>query len=201
MINARHDVTGLILAGGRGSRMGGVDKGLQPYAGRALAAHAIERLRPQVARLMINANRNLDAYRALGAAVWPDPIPDYPGPLAGMLAGLAHCETELMATVPCDAPNFPGDLVARLVRGMERDGAGIAAAYTREGEALIPQPVFCVVKKALESALAAFLASGERKVQRFAEGQRHSRVVFERPADFLNINTLGELEGRVPSNT
>ena len=123
MINARRDVTGLILAGGRGSRMGGVDKGLQPYAGRALAAHAVERLQPQVARLMINANRNLDSYRLLCADVWPDELCGYPGPLAGMLAGLAHCTTELMATVPCDAPHFPDDLVARLAGGLQVESA------------------------------------------------------------------------------
>src|ERR1700722_12236425 len=107
MIDARKDITGLILAGGRGSRMGGVDKGLQPYLGRPLASHIFERLRPQVGSLMVNANRNLETYRAMGVAVWPDEIPDFPGPLAGMLAGLVHCETHLMATVPCDTPSFP----------------------------------------------------------------------------------------------
>ena len=122
MISARDDITGLILAGGRGSRMGGVDKGLQIHRGRPLAAHALERLRPQVGRLMVNANRNLETYRAMGVPVWPDEVPDYPGPLAGMLAGLAHCETALMATVPCDTPNFPLDLVARLASGLERAG-------------------------------------------------------------------------------
>ena len=194
MISARDDITGLILAGGRGSRMGGVDKGLQIHRGRPLAAHALERLRPQVGRLMVNANRNLETYRAMGVPVWPDEVPDYPGPLAGMLAGLAHCETALMATVPCDTPNFPLDLVARLASGLERAEADIAVAYTRAGEDLFPQPVFCLMKTSLEEALAAFIAAGERKTGFFARGQRNTRVVFDDDAEFFNINTLTELE-------
>jgi molybdopterin-guanine dinucleotide biosynthesis protein A len=198
MISARDDITGLILAGGRGSRMGGVDKGLQIHRGRPLAAHALERLRPQVGRLMVNANRNLETYRAMGVPVWPDEVPDYPGPLAGMLAGLAHCETALMATVPCDTPNFPLDLVARLASGLERAEADIAVAYTRAGEDLFPQPVFCLMKTSLEDALAAFIAAGERKTGFFARGQRNTRVVFDHDAEFFNINTLTELERSQP---
>ncbi|HTB27379.1 MAG TPA: molybdenum cofactor guanylyltransferase MobA [Steroidobacteraceae bacterium] len=198
MISARDDITGLILAGGRGSRMGGVDKGLQIHRGRPLAAHALERLRPQVGRLMVNANRNLETYRAMGVPVWPDEVPDYPGPLAGMLAGLAHCETALMATVPCDTPNFPLDLVARLASGLERAEADIAVAYTRAGEDLFPQPVFCLMKTSLEDALAAFIAAGERKTGFFARGQRNTRVVFDHDAEFFNINTLTELEQSQP---
>ena len=198
MISARDDITGLILAGGRGSRMGGVDKGLQIHRGRPLAAHALERLRPQVCRLMLNANRNLETYRAMGVPVWPDEVPDYPGPLAGMLAGLAHCESALMATVPCDTPNFPLDLVARLANGLERAEADIAVAYTRAGEDLFPQPVFCLMKTSLEDALAAFIAAGERKTGFFARGQRNTRVVFDHDAEFFNINTLTELEQSQP---
>jgi molybdopterin-guanine dinucleotide biosynthesis protein A len=201
MISARDDITGLILAGGRGSRMGGVDKGLQIHRGRPLAAHALERLRPQVGRLMVNANRNLETYRAMGVPVWPDEVPDYPGPLAGMLAGLAHCETALMATVPCDTPNFPLDLVARLASGLERAEADIAVAYTRAGEDLFPQPVFCLMKTSLEEALAAFIAAGERKTGFFARGQRNTRVVFDHDAEFFNINTLTELEQSQPPGT
>jgi molybdenum cofactor guanylyltransferase len=194
MISARNDVTGLILAGGRGSRMGGVDKGLQRYRDRPLAAHALERLRPQVGKVMVNANRNLDTYRAMGVPVWPDEVPDYPGPLAGMLAGLVHCDTPLMATVPCDTPNFPLDLVTRLAGALESADADIAVAYTRAGEELFPQPVFCLVKTSLKAALAAFIAAGERKTGLFARGQRNTRVVFDDDAEFFNINTLTELE-------
>jgi molybdenum cofactor guanylyltransferase len=194
MISARDDVTGLILAGGRGSRMGGVDKGLQLHRGRPLAVHALERLRPQVGKVMVNANRNLETYRSMGVPVWPDEVPDYPGPLAGMLAGLTHCDTSLMATVPCDTPNFPLDLVVRLARGLEGADADIAVAYTRAGEELFPQPVFCLMKTSLKDALAAFIAAGERKTGFFARGQRNTRVVFDDDTEFFNINTLTELE-------
>ena len=112
----RDQITGVILAGGRGSRMGGADKGLQPYRGVPLAMHALLRLAPQVGEVMINANRNLAAYESMGAAVWPDALADYPGPLAGFLAGLEHCTTPYLVTVPCDSPHFPEDLVARLAQ-------------------------------------------------------------------------------------
>jgi molybdopterin-guanine dinucleotide biosynthesis protein A len=191
---ARNDITGLILAGGRGSRMGGVDKGLQMYRGRPLAQHALERLRPQVGQVMVNANRNQETYRALNVPVWPDQVPDFPGPLAGMLAGLAHCDTALMATVPCDTPNFPLDLVARLADGLQSADVDIAVAYTHAGEDLFPQPVFCLMKTSLKDALAAFIAAGERKTGFFARGQRNTRVVFDDDAQFFNINTLTELE-------
>jgi molybdopterin-guanine dinucleotide biosynthesis protein A len=192
--DTQNDITGLILAGGRGSRMGGVDKGLQIYRGRPLAQHALERLRPQVGRVMVNANRNQDTYRALNVPVWPDEVPDYPGPLAGMLAGLAHCHTTLLATVPCDTPNFPLDLVARLAHGLLGADADIAVAYTHAGDELFPQPVFCLMKTSLKDALAAFIAAGERKTGFFARGQRNTRVIFDDEAQFFNINTLTELE-------
>jgi molybdopterin-guanine dinucleotide biosynthesis protein A len=194
MINAQNDITGLILAGGRGSRMGGVDKGLQVYRGRPLAQHALDRLRPQVHQVMVNANRNQETYRALNVPVWPDEVPGYAGPLAGMLAGLAHCDTALLATVPCDTPNFPLDLVARLAQGLRSADADIAVAYTRTGDDLSPQPVFCLMKTSLKDALAAFVAAGERKTGFFARGQRNTRVVFDDDAQFFNINTLTELE-------
>ena len=191
---ARNDITGLILAGGRGSRMGGVDKGLQTYRGRPLAQHALERLRPQVGQVMVNANRNQEWYRTLNVPVWPDQVPDFPGPLAGMLAGLAHCDTAFLATVPCDTPNFPLDLVARLVDGLQSADADIAVAYTRAREDLFPQPVFCLMKSSMKDALAAFIAAGERKTGFFARGQRNTRVVFDDDTQFFNINTLTELE-------
>ncbi len=194
MIIARNDITGLILAGGRGTRMGGIDKGLQAYRGRTLAAHALERLGPQVGGLMLSANRNLEKYRAFGVPVWSDEVPDHAGPLAGMLAGLAHCETPLLATVPCDTPNFPLDLVERLTHGLLSADADIAVAHTRGGEQLIPQPVFCLMKTSLRPALAAFIDAGELKAGAFARGQRHARVVFDQDAAFFNINTLAELE-------
>ena len=137
---ARDQITGLVLAGGRGSRMGGVDKGLQSFQGTTLAQHAFARLAPQVSSMMINANRNLAVYQDFGVPVWPDDPADFAGPLAGILAGLAHCSTAYLLTVPCDTPNFPLDLGARLAEGLIAADADIAVAYSRDGETLMPQP-------------------------------------------------------------
>ena len=139
---ARDEITGLILAGGRGARMGGVDKGLQNHLGTPLALHALLRLGPQVGEIMINANRNLGAYESMGVPVWPDSLPDYAGPLAGFLTGLERCETPYLVTVPCDSPRFPLDLVERLADGLESQQAEIALAATREGVATRVHPVF-----------------------------------------------------------
>ena len=111
---AREDITGLVLAGGRGSRMGGVDKGLQDHRGIPLALHALRRLQPQVGTAMLSANRNLPDYEAMGVPVWSDSIEGYAGPLAGLLTGLEHARTDWLVTVPCDTPDFPSDLVDRL---------------------------------------------------------------------------------------
>ena len=192
MIIHKDAVTGLVLAGGRGTRMGGVDKGLQTHLGVPLAQYALERLRPQVGALMLNANRNLATYRAMGVPVWPDEIPEYPGPLAGMLAGLTHCSTPYLVTVPCDTPNFPVDLVARLAEGLEIDG-GMATAYTQEADGPRAQPVFCLLTASLRDSLNAFIRSGERKTGLFAAQHHSTRVVFHDPAAFANANTLDEL--------
>ena len=115
-------VTGVVLAGGRGARMGGVDKGLQNFGGMPLALHTLLRLQPQVGAAMINANRNLAAYESFGVPVWPDGLADYAGPLAGFLTGMERCETPCLVTVPCDTPLFPLDLVTRLAGALERGG-------------------------------------------------------------------------------
>jgi molybdenum cofactor guanylyltransferase len=188
------DITGLILAGGRGSRMGGVDKGMQIFQGLPLAQHALRRLAPQVGPVMINANRNLDAYRAMGVPVWSDQLPDFPGPLAGMLAGLEHCATPYLVTVPCDTPYFPGDLALLLAAGLVETGADIATAYTAEGGALFPQPVFCLMKASLQQSLRSFIESGQRKTGLWARELQGARVVFADAAAFANLNTLIELE-------
>jgi molybdenum cofactor guanylyltransferase len=192
MIIHNDAVTGLVLAGGRGTRMGGVDKGLQMHLGVPLAQYALERLRPQVGALMLNANRNLAAYSAMGVPVWSDEMAEYPGPLAGMLAGLTHCGTPYLVTVPCDTPNFPLDLVARLAEGLGADGE-IATAYTLEDEGPRAQPVFCLMKASLRDSLKAFISSGERKTGLFAAQHHSTRVVFHDPAAFANANTLDEL--------
>jgi molybdenum cofactor guanylyltransferase len=189
----KDDITGLILAGGRGARMGGIDKGLQTHLGVPLALRALERLRPQVAALMLNANRNLASYAALGVPVWPDLIADYPGPLAGMLAGLAHCTTPYLVTVPCDTPNFPSDLVARLAEGLTTSHRDLAVAQTRQDGVLRTQPVFCLMKTSLRDDLSAFLASGERMTRLFVAKHQGAKVEFGDADAFVNANTLSEL--------
>ena len=188
----KNDITGLILAGGRGSRMGGVDKGLQNHHGMPLALHALLRLQPQVGAMLINANRNLGAYESMGAPVWPDALPDYPGPLAGMLAGLERCTTPYLVTVPCDTPNFPDDLVERLANALEGD-EDIAMVATREGSELVRQPVFLLMKTTLLESLVAYLHAGERKIDPWTAQHRRVLVEFEDPAAFFNANTLEEL--------
>ncbi|HSQ72074.1 MAG TPA: molybdenum cofactor guanylyltransferase MobA [Rubrivivax sp.] len=187
------DITGLILCGGRGSRMGGVDKGLQNYQGMPLAMHALMRLTPQVGPLMINANRNLAAYESMGVPVWPDPIADYPGPLAGWLAGIERCETPYMVVVPCDSPHFPVDLVERLSEALEREGADIAMAATLEDGRVQVQPVFCLLRAMLLESLVQYLHGGDRKIDRWTAQHHCVQVVFDDPQAFFNANTLEEL--------
>ena len=192
------DITGLVLAGGRGSRMGGVDKGLQNHLGMPLALHALLRLQPQVASVMINANRNLAAYESMGAPVWPDALPDYPGPLAGVLAGLEQCSTPWLVTVPCDSPNFPLDLVARLADAAAQADAEIAMVATVEEGRLQRQPVFCLLQSGLMESLVAFLQSGERKIDRWTGQHRCIEVPFDDALAFANANTPEELQRLQP---
>lgn len=191
---ARDEITGLILAGGRATRMGGVDKGLQNHRGVPLALHTLLRLQPQVGAVMINANRNLAAYEAMGAPVWPDAVPDFPGPLAGMLAGLEHCETPWLLSVPCDTPDFPDDLAARLARAAAEQDAEIAMAATREDGVVRTQPVFCLLRSTLMESLFAFLQGGQRKIDRWTAQHRCATVVFDDAQAFFNANTLEELQ-------
>ena len=187
------DITGVILAGGRGSRMGGVDKGLQNHRGMALALYTLLRLGPQVGHVMINANRNLGAYESFGVPVWPDTEDDFAGPLAGFLAGLEHCQTPLLLTVPCDTPNFPDDLAARLSESLLAQDADLAYAVTHEGDQAQPHPVFCLMKSALSESLVAFLHGGGRKIDRWFDQHKSVAVTFPDAAAFFNANTAAEL--------
>jgi len=192
------DITGLILAGGRGSRMGGVDKGMQNFNGIPLALHTLIRLGPQVGELMVNANRNLSAYEAFGAPVWPDVLADYAGPLAGFLTGLERCETHYLATVPCDTPLFPQDLVARLAQAMDEQQVDIAMAAAREEDGqLRAQPVFCLMKVDLMESLVRFTHEGGRKIDAWTAQHKTALVPFDQPGDepraFFNANTLAQL--------
>ncbi len=204
MTPSREQITGLVLAGGRGSRMGGVDKGLQAYAGMPLVQHALQRLAPQVGPLLLNANRSLEAYAALGLPVLPDAaeLPPFPGPLAGMLAGLEACRTPWLACVPCDAPHLPLDLVARLAQALQHEGAELALAATLSAAppsvpgasaALQPQPVFALLPRQLAGALRAALLAGERKIDRWAQRHACAYARFDDEAAFFNANTLADL--------
>jgi molybdopterin-guanine dinucleotide biosynthesis protein A len=189
------EVTGVVLAGGQGSRMGGVDKGLQPFRGKPMAAHVIERLAPQVDELLINANRNPQAYGALGHRVIADEIEGFAGPLAGFERGLAHARGKLIVTVPCDSPFLPHDLVARLRAALDTQGAQVAVAKTGDQA----HPVFCLMRREVHESLRQFLASGQRKIDRWYSQLALVEVAFDDEAEaFLNINTREELKGLEP---
>lgn len=187
-------ITGLILAGGRGLRMGGVDKGLQLLGGQTLAARVVERLAPQVDALLISANRNQEAYRALGHPVIADRIEGFAGPLAGLHAGLAACTTPLLVTAACDSPNLPSDLVARLSAGLA--DAGALAAVVRTGDGL--QPTFMLVRREILALLEEFLSAGGRGIQAWLRQVPLAIVDFPDAAAFANINTPEELAAARP---
>ena len=182
-------VTGVVLAGGQGSRMGGLDKGLVAFRGRPLVAHVIDRLGPQVDTVLINANRNPEGYSAFGHPVISDAIEGFAGPLAGFERGLAYAQTELVATVPCDSPFLPTDLVARLRAALEGQAADIAFARTGDQ----PHPVFCLMRRTVYGSLRQFLSAGERKIDRWTAKLALVEVAFDDAEAFANINTTGEL--------
>lgn len=193
-------ITGLVLAGGRGQRMGGLDKGLQMLHGQPLAAHVLTRLAPQVGTLAISANRNREVYTALGAP-WQaavladtDALPDYPGPLAGLLAGLRAARTEWLLSAPCDSPWLPADLGVRLAEAALARGVAIATATTTNaaGEVSL-HPVFALLHTSLADDLAAFLDAGERKVRAWYARHTAAEVNFADERAFYNVNSLKEL--------
>ena len=197
------NITGLVLAGGRGSRMGGVDKGLQNFRGLPLALHTLMRRQMQVGGTLVNANRNLAAYESFGAPVWPDASNDYAGPLAGFLTGLEHCETPWLLTVPCDTPLFPLDLATRLAQAADAQQADIAMAAAPEddgsGQTTVrTQPVFCLLRVELLESLVRFTQAGGRKIDAWTAQHPCAVVPFDQPGDdpkaFFNANTLAELQ-------
>ena len=185
----RSQVTGLVLAGGRGTRMGSVDKGLEVLDGRSLVAHALARLRPQVSVLMISANRHRDRYEALGATVVADRFADYPGPLAGLHAGLVACTTDHLVAVPCDAPFFPPDLVPRLAAAFADEDTDVAIV----GTPARTHPVFCLMRRNATTALERYIEGGGRRVHDWLETMRVHTVSFADEAAFRNLNTSEEL--------
>ncbi|HEY5763459.1 MAG TPA: molybdenum cofactor guanylyltransferase MobA [Rhodocyclaceae bacterium] len=184
-------VTGVVLAGGLGRRMGGTDKGLQMLRGRTMVEWVIERIVPQVDTLIINANQNLERYASFGHPVVPDRIPDFAGPLAGLHAALSAAATPLVATVPCDSPFLPGDLVRRLREAMVGNEANLAVARTFDQ----PHPVFCLCRRDLLPHLTGYLEGGGRKIDHWYASLKVVEVAFDDVADaFENINTRDELQ-------
>jgi molybdopterin-guanine dinucleotide biosynthesis protein A len=209
------DITALVLAGGRGSRMGGVDKGLQAFHDQPMAWHALRRLAQQLGgplgQVLINANRNALNYQTLGDAllgpgttqVLPDAVQDYSGPLAGFSVGLGHCRTPLLLTVPCDSPLFPLDLAQRLLTALQAQQADIAVVHAPEADKAGPlrlrsQPVFCLLKASLRADLLTYLAEGGRKIDDWTARHAVAAVPFDTAGDspqaFANANTLEDLQ-------
>lgn len=188
-----NQITGLILAGGRGTRMGTVDKGLKQFRGAPMALHVLMRLQPQVGTVMINANQNIGPYEAFGVPVWPDQIGGFAGPLAGLHTGLMHCETEFMATAPCDSPFLPENLVERLAEGLEKADAELAVTVTGSGAQRQPHPVFCLLRTRVLPHLEEFLHGGGRKIDAWYASLPTVEVPFEDESAFRNINTPEDL--------
>lgn len=191
-------ITGLVLAGGQGRRMGGVDKGLQPFGNVTLAGHALRRLRPQVSSLLISANRHVDQYAAWGHPVVIDRIGGHAGPLAGVHAALSQIQTDWLLCVPCDAPWFPEDLAVCLSDAVARAGCLAAVACSPAvGGAVVLQPTFCLLHRTLRTSVESFLHSGEHKAALWLDSVAAARVVFS-PGDrgdmFANLNTQVELD-------
>jgi len=194
MIISANDISGLILAGGLSTRMGGRDKGLQLLEGRPMITHIIERLQPQVGHLLINANQNYEAYEVFGLPMIADVISNFVGPLAGMHAGLSHCTTPYLLSVPCDCPFLPTDLARRLSDALMSSGADIAYAITINQNQTEHHPVFCLLKRGVIVGLAEYLSEGGRKVLSWVSSQAHVQVVFDDHSAFLNINTPDDLK-------
>ncbi len=192
-------ITALILAGGRGTRMGQVDKGLQLVRGKPMVAHVLRSLEQQAGAVAINANQNLAAYERYGVPVWPDERPDFQGPLAGLETGLRRCTTALLATAPCDSPCLPTDLVARLSHALYEAGADLAMAETLEADTdgtmrVQPHPVFALMKATVLPQVSAYLAAGGRRMDGWTDAITVVHVRFDDTSAFRNINTLQELQ-------
>jgi len=189
MAGSKEKITGILLAGGQGRRMGGVDKGLQVLRGKPMAQHVIERFAPQVDELLINANQNIEQYQGLGYRVIPDAIGGFVGPLAGLHRGLSEAAHPLVVTAPCDSPFLPLDLVAKLHAALEQQNAELAVARTGDQ----PHPVFCLCRKSVLGSLTAFLESGGRKIDWWYAQLKVAEVEFVDESAFRNINTREEL--------
>jgi molybdopterin-guanine dinucleotide biosynthesis protein A len=189
------EISSIILAGGRATRMGGIDKGLVPLHNKPLIQHVIERLTEQVDEIIINANREISQYQSLGYATWQDEIAAFLGPLAGISLGLKHAKYDYLLTVPCDSPLLPLDLASRLMAALLENNADIAVA-TSNGDV---HPVFCLCKKSVAKSLDDYLNTGGRKVSAWQKSQTYIEVDFSDCLDengndaFINLNSLEDV--------
>ncbi len=173
--------------------MGGLDKGLQRLHGEPLAAHVMRRLSPQVGPMLISANRHLDQYRQLGCDVIADQLSGFHGPLAGIQAGLLHCDTPWMLTAPCDSPFLPHDLAQRLIDAIVRSEADLAYVVTGSGDVQREHPVFSLMRREVHDSLARYLEGGGRKVRHWQASSRAVAVPFPDEQAFRNLNTVSDL--------
>jgi molybdopterin-guanine dinucleotide biosynthesis protein A len=188
-MSATREISAIVLAGGRGRRMGEVDKGLQLLQGKPLVSWVVDRIAPQVSEVLISANRNLERYREMGYAVLPDEMPDYPGPLAGLHRAMSEVNHSLWLSVPCDTPLLPEDLVQRLYAVLLADKADLAVAVV-EGQM---QPAICLGYTHLQAGLGDFLARGGRRVSEWQSGLLRTTALFHDPQSFRNINAQADL--------
>ena len=194
MISAEQ-ITGLILAGGRAQRMGGIDKGLIPFHQKPLIETTIQRLKAQVGPILINANRNITKYAVYGYPVIMDETPDFSGPLAGFLMGLKNCKTPYLLTTPCDSPLFPEDLATKLASELERANLDLVYASSKEADGKVwAQPVFCLMRANLQDSLISFLDKGDLKIDRWFKELKSGTVIFDNAQAFANANTPEELQ-------
>jgi molybdopterin-guanine dinucleotide biosynthesis protein A len=194
MISSK-EITGLILAGGRAQRMGGIDKGLIPFHNKPLIESAIAKLKPQTQSIIINANRNITKYASYGYPVIMDETPDFSGPLAGFAVGLKACKTSYLLTSPCDSPLLPNNLAELLSAEMERGDFQLVYASSKEADGKVwAQPVFCLMRANLQDSLTQFLMKGDLKIDRWFKELRCSTVIFDDPQVFANVNTPEELK-------
>jgi molybdenum cofactor guanylyltransferase len=188
-------ITGLILAGGRAQRMGGIDKGLIPFHQKPLIETTIQRLKAQVGPILINANRNITKYAVYGYPVIMDETPDFSGPLAGFLMGLKNCKTPYLLTTPCDSPLFPEDLATKLASELEQANLDLVYASSKEADGKVwAQPVFCLMRANLQDSLISFLDKGDLKIDRWFKELKSGTVIFDNAQAFANANTPEELQ-------
>ncbi len=190
MIISKKNITAVILAGGKGRRLGGQDKGLVSYKNKKLIEHVIERIEPQVNNIVINANRNQAQYETFGYAVINDDLNDFQGPLAGFATAMKVVETDYIITLPCDGPLLPLDLVSRMSVQLKDNSQSIAVAHN--GERL--QPVYAMIPVILVDSLEAFLANGDRKIDLWYAEHKTCLIDFsDQSHAFFNVNRKEDL--------